>query len=141
LRQQQSLVKRLLIFASSSPHDNQYNKKSLIYEFPVATDNSSQIASAISIVLHDIFQTGIYFYRCGVGAISLESQQYLQPDLFASSQPSPLILNCFDKVNELYGQGSMTLASEGRADKWQMRRDFLSPQYTSSWRDIPKIRC
>ena len=141
LRQQHSLVKRLLIFASSSPHDDQYYKKSLIYEFTVATDNSSLIASAISIVLQGIFQPGINFYRCGVGAITLESHKYRQTDLFAPSQPSPLIMNCFDKINLRYGLGAMTLASEGRAEKWQMRRDFLSPQYTSSWRDIPKIVC
>lgn len=141
LRQQNSLVKRLLVFASSSPHDNQYYKKSLVYEFPVATDSSSQIASAIGLVLHHIFQTGIHFYRCGIGAISLESQQYQQPDLFAPPQPNPLIMTCFDKVNQRYGQGAIALASEGRAEKWQMRRGFLSPQYTSSWRDIPKINC
>ncbi|WP_159820303.1 Y-family DNA polymerase [Colwellia sp. 20A7] len=141
LRQQHSLVKRLMIFASSSPHENQYYKKSIVYEFPVATDSSSQIASAISIVLQDIFQIGVYFYRCGVGAISLESQQYQQPDFFTPSQPSPLIMNCFDKINQRYGQGAVTLASEGRAEKWQMRRSLLSPQYTSRWRDIPKISC
>lgn len=141
LRQQHSLVKRLLIFAASSPHDNQYYKKSLIYEFPVATNSSSQIASAIGFVLQDIFQSGIYFYRCGVGAIALEDQQYQQPDLFAPAQPSPLIMKCFDGVNYRYGQGTITLASEGKAERWQMRRHFLSPQYTSCWRDIPKISC
>ncbi|MFT5756331.1 MAG: DNA polymerase V [Alteromonadaceae bacterium] len=141
LRQQQSLVKRLLIFASSSPHDNQYYKKSLVYEFPVATNSSSQIAYAISMVLPDIFQMGVHFYRCGVGAINLESLQYQQPDLFAPSQPSPLIMGCFDQINNRYGQGTLTLASEGRAEKWQMRRELLSPQYTSSWQDIPKITC
>jgi DNA polymerase V len=105
-----------MIFAASSPHDNNYYKKHLIYEFPVATDNNSQIASAINRVLREIFQSGIYFYRCGVGAISLESQQYQQPDLFTLSQPRPVIMTCFDKVNLRYGQGSMTLASEGRAE-------------------------
>lgn len=141
LRQQGSLVKRLLVFASSSPHDNQYYKKTLVYEFPIATDNNSQIASAISFVLSEIFKQGVYFYRCGVGAITLESLQYQQPDLFMPSQYSPLIMTCFDKMNQRYGQGAMTLASEGRAEKWQMRRGFLSPQYTSRWRDIPKINC
>lgn len=121
LRQQHSLVKRLLIFAASSPHDNQYYKKSLIYEFPVATNSSIQIASAIGFVLQNIFQSGIYFYRCGVGAISLEDQQYQQSDLFAPAQPSPLIMKCFDGVNHRYGQGTITLASEGKAERWQMR--------------------
>jgi DNA polymerase V len=141
LHQQGSLVKRLMVYAASSPHDNQYYKKSLLYEFPVATDNNSQIASAINMVLQDIFKLGVYFYRCGVGAISLESQQYQQSDFFTPSQPNPLLMTCFDKVNQRYGQGAMTLASEGRAEKLQMRRDFLSPQYTSSWRDITEISC
>ncbi|WP_441003571.1 Y-family DNA polymerase [Pseudocolwellia agarivorans] len=141
LRRQGSLVKRLLVFAASSPHDTQYYKRSLIFEFQVATNNNSQIASAINILLHEIFQTGIHFYRCGVGAVTLESEQYQQPDLFSPIQPSPLIMDCFDKVNNRYGQGAITLASEGKTEKWQMRRSFLSPQYTSSWRDIPKIGC
>ncbi len=141
LRRQGSLVKRLLVFAASSPHDTQYYKRSLIFEFQVATNNNSQIASAINILLREIFQTGIQFYRCGVGAVTLESEQYQQPDLFSPIQPSPLIMDCFDKVNNRYGQGAITLASEGKAEKWQMRRSFLSPQYTSSWRDIPKIGC
>ncbi|WP_426357026.1 Y-family DNA polymerase [Pseudocolwellia sp. HL-MZ19] len=141
LRRQGSLVKRLLVFAASSPHDTQYYKRSLIFEFQVATNNNSQIASAINILLREIFKTGIHFYRCGVGAVTLESEQYQQPDLFSPIQPSPLIMDCFDKVNNRYGQGAITLASEGKTDKWQMRRSFLSPQYTSSWRDIPKIGC
>lgn len=141
LRQQGSLVKRLLVFAASSPHDQHYYKKTLIYEFPVATNSNSQIAGAINVVLNEIFQTGVYFYRCGVGAISLESQQYQQTDLFTPAQPNPLIMSCFDQVNARYGQGTITLASEGKAEKWQMRRNFLSPQYTSHWKDIPKITC
>lgn len=141
LRQQGSLVKRLMIFAASSPHDNLYYKKSIIYDFPAATDNNSQIASAINSVLKVIFQPGIYFYRCGVGAVSLESQKYQQQDFFLRSQPNPSLMDCFDKINMRYGQGTMTLASEGRAEKWQMRRDFLSPQYTTNWSHIPLIRC
>lgn len=93
LRQQGSLVKRLMVFAANSPHDNLYYKKTIIYEFSLATDSNSQIAEAINSVLKSIFQPGIYFYRCGVGAISLESQKYQQHDLFTPSQPNPLLMN------------------------------------------------
>ncbi|MEL6117815.1 DUF4113 domain-containing protein [Photobacterium sp. SP02] len=25
--------------------------------------------------------------------------------------------------------------------RWAMRREFLSPQYTTKWRDLPRVRC
>jgi len=141
IRRQGSLVKRLLVFAANSPHDEPFYKKSLIYEFPVATDSNTQIASAISILLDEIYVLGVAFYRCGVGAITLENKANQQADLFTPVQPNPLIMTCFDKVNQRYGKGAITLASEGQSEKWQMRREFLSPQYTSRWSDIPKIKC
>ena len=140
-RRQRSLIKRLLIFAASSPHDDNYYKKSIIYEFPVATDNTLIIAGAISFVLENIYVPGVYFYRCGVGAIELESSQFLQRDMFNASVNNPELMQCYDHINHRYGNGTVEVASAGQAEKWQMRRSFLSPSYTTKWRDIPKIEC
>jgi DNA polymerase V len=76
-----------------------------------------------------------------VGAIVLESKQYQQPDLFVPDNTNPALMHCLDSVNNRYGQGALMLAAEGRAEAWQMKRHFLSPQYTSNWHDIPKIQC
>jgi DNA polymerase V len=141
VRRQSSLIKKLLIFASSSPHDDNYYKQAIVYKFPVATDNSCDIAKAVSLVLADIFVPGVLFYRCGVGAIALESRCYQQPDLFLPDNSNPILMNCLDSINNRYGQGTLTLGAEGKSDSWEMKRHFLSPQYTSNWRDIPKIRC
>ena len=141
VRQQSSLVKKLLIFASSSPHDDFYYKQSFVYEFPVATDNSSDILSAISNVLDEIFKLGVRFYRCGVGAIQLESRRFQQSDLFMPDNSNPQLMKCLDKINNRYGQGTLKLGSEGQSEEFQMRREFLSPQFTSCWKDIPKISC
>lgn len=141
LRRQSSLVKKLMIFASSSPHDDNYYKQTMIYMFPVATDNTCDIAKAISLVLADIYVEGVRFYRCGVGAIELESRAFKQPDLFMPDNSNPVLMKCLDKINTRYGQGTLKLGAEGQSNVWQMKRQFLSPQYTSCWRDIPKIRC
>ena len=141
LRQQSSLVKKLLIFASSSPHDELYYKRSLVYVFPVATDNSCEISSSISLVIEQIFKPGVNFYRCGIGAIELESRHFNQPDLFMPDNSNPALMLCLDKINNRYGQGTLKLGSEGKSEVWQMRREFLSPQFTSNWKDIPKINC
>jgi DNA polymerase V len=141
VRKQRSLIKRLLVFASSSPHDEHYYKKSLIYEFPVATDNTLQIAAGISFVFDNIFINGVNFYRCGVGAIELENSQFQQHDMFNSSVNNPELMQCYDDINNRYGNGMVEVAAAGQMKKWEMRRSFLSPRYTSKWADIPKIIC
>jgi DNA polymerase V len=83
----------------------------------------------------------VHFYRCGVGAIALESRQHQQADLFLSDHSNPILMNCLDSINSRYGKGTLTLGAEGKSDSWQMKRHFLSPQYTSNWQDIPKISC
>ncbi|MFQ3174828.1 MAG: DNA polymerase V, partial [Flavobacterium sp.] len=138
---QRSLIKRLLVFASSSPHDDYYYKKSLIYEFPVATDNTLKIAEGISFVFNQIFLNGVSFYRCGVGAIELENSRFQQHDMFNSSVNNPELMQCYDHINNRYGNGMVEIAAAGQAKKWEMRRSFLSPGYTSKWSDIPKIIC
>lgn len=141
VRQQNSLIKKLLVFASSSPHDEQYYKQSIVYEFPQATDNSCEIAKAIGLVLGAIYADNIRFYRCGVGAIELQSKQYQQPDLFLLNNANPELMNCLDSINNRYGQGALTIGAQGQEEQWQMKREFLSPQYTTHWLDLPKIQC
>ena len=140
-RKQGSLIKRILIFAASSPHDENYYKKSIIYEFPIATSNAQQVSAAIAYVLNEIFVSGVLYYRCGVGAITLENAQFTQQDLFITNPDNPELMLCYDKINQKYGAGFIRIASQGTTQKWQMRRAFLSPSYTSKWRDIPKILC
>ena len=141
LRKQNSLVKKLCVFAANSPHDTHYVKRSFIYTFPVATDNSLTIASAVSLLVNHIFQNGVYYYRCGVGAIELNAQAFTQYDLFLSQQESPELMKMFDAVNYRYGDNTLKVATQEYIEKWNMKRKFLSPSYTSKWQDLPKIMC
>ncbi|MFT5815097.1 MAG: DNA polymerase V [Psychroserpens sp.] len=141
LRQQHSRVKKLAIFAASSPHDDNYYNKSIMCEFPVATNNTLNIANAISAAFDCIYASGVNFYRCGVGAIELENSEFQQHDLFSLNEDDPELMLCYDAVNHRYGNDTLQLAAQGKIDKWHMRREFLSPSFTSKWRDIPKISC
>ena len=141
LRQQSSQVKKLMVFASNSPHDDYYYKQAIVYPFAISTDNTSQLAQAVSLVLPKIYQTGVNFYRCGVGAIELTSNQFQQGDLFDVDKSNPVLMQCFDGINKRYGSGTISIASAGQTQRWNMKRNFLSPQYTTNWYDIPKISC
>lgn len=141
LRQQSSRVKKLMVFASNSPHDDYYYKQAIVYPFAIPTDNTSELAQAVSLVLPQIYRPDINFYRCGVGAIELASNRFVQGDLFNVDQSNPTLMKCFDKINKRYGAGSISVASAGQTQQWNMKRDFLSPRYTTNWQHIPKIHC
>lgn len=141
IRKQSSLVKKLMVFASSSPHDELYYKQAIVYPFIMPTDNTCEMAQAINSVIDSIYTEGVRFYRCGVGAIELNNRAFMQPDLFIPDHTNGDLMKCLDSINHRYGDSSLKIATQGHDEKWQMRREFLSPQYTSQWRDIPKIQC
>ncbi|MBH0041106.1 Y-family DNA polymerase [Pseudoalteromonas sp. SWXJZ10B] len=141
LRAQRSLTHQLYIFAASGAHENRYYKKSFVYKFASPTNDTCVMANAVSEVFNQIYQPGVRFYKCGVGAVELTSVQFQQSDLFSKSPDNPKLMQCLDTINNRYGKGMLSLASSKLNDRWHMNRDFLSPQYTTRWRDIPKIYC
>ncbi|WP_339683771.1 Y-family DNA polymerase [uncultured Pseudoalteromonas sp.] len=141
LRKQKSLTKQLYIFAASSSHENVFYKKSYMYTFASPTNDTCVMASAVSQVFEQIYQPGIRYYKCGVGALELIAQQFQQDDLFNKRTDNPPLMNCLDAINKRYGKGMLSLASSKLNEGWHMNRNFLSPQYTTRWRDIPKIYC
>ncbi|GAB3000679.1 Y-family DNA polymerase [Psychrosphaera aestuarii] len=141
LRDQGSMTKRLMIFAHSSPHEDNFYKRSFLYDFPVATSDSRIMANAVSEVLPHIFNDGVRFYKAGLGAVDLRSEQFMQSDLFNTTSDNRKLMDSLDNINKIFGKGTLRLASEQQSQSWEMRRNFLSPRYTTRWQDIPKIQC
>jgi DNA polymerase V len=141
LRHQGSMTKRLMIFAHSSPHEDNFYKRSFLYDFPVPTSDSRVLANAVNEVLPQLFSKGVRFYKAGIGAIELVSEQFMQADLFTPTVDNTKLMNSLDSINKVFGKGTIRLASEQQTQSWEMKRDFLSPRYTTRWSDIPKIQC
>ena len=142
LRKQKSLTHRIIVFASNSPHDKEaYYKQSVLIPLAVPTNDTSNIIKATQLALPKIYRQGVNFYRCGVGLVELQRESEFQYDLFNASTDNKELMNCMDNINAKYGRGTVHLAAKGIEQKFAMRRAFLSPQYTTRWRDIPKISC
>lgn len=142
LRKQNSLAHSVAIFAGSSPHDPAgYYRKNVFHHFSVPTADSRLIMAACSEAVDTIFKKGVRFYRCGIGLLDLSDTKSYQPDLFTPSQDSPELMRMIDTINSKYGRNTVHLAGKGIEQKFAMRREFLSPQYTTRWCDLPKIHC
>ncbi|TRX54053.1 Y-family DNA polymerase [Thalassomonas sp. M1454] len=137
-RAQSSLIKRIVVFGSSSPHDNGYYTNSVSIQFTSANDNTLYIAQCVAKAAKQIYAPNVRFYKCGVGAIELTDSYQL--DLFSNNINKPELMQCLDSINNRYGTGTLMLGSM-KPEKWAMKRDFMSPQYTTNWHDIPIIEC
>ncbi len=65
-----------------------------------------------------------------------------QGSLFEPEPPSyqtKALMTVIDKLNGS-GKGKIWFASQGIRQNWSMKRGMLSPQYTTSWVDLPTAK-
>ena len=142
LRKQKSLTSSMTLFATSSPHDTEdYFRKSYFYHFAVPTNDTRNILKVIEIAMLQLYKPNVRYYKCGVGLMGLHNEELFQYDLFTPSNDNTKLMACMDTINARYGRSTVHIAAKGFEQKFAMRRAFLSPQYTTNLRDIPKIIC
>lgn len=140
-RAQGSSCKSMLLFASNSPYDEQPLSFKAMVHFACATNSSVEMCQAMSRVAPQLFQLGVRYYKIGIGLVDLVSDKFLQHDLFNAPSGNPALMQTFDKINQRYGRDTVFIAAQGIEQRWSMRRDMLSPQYTTKWNSLPRIRC
>ncbi|MBV7315784.1 Y-family DNA polymerase [Shewanella sp. NIFS-20-20] len=140
-RRQGSLCQVMTIFAASSPFDDQPVSLQSTLRFACPTQCSLEMTQAVFDAAPQVFKPGVRYYKIGVGLLDLVNEHQLQLDLFNPPSNNPALMKVFDGVNGRYGTDTLFLAAQGIHPKWGMRRQLLSPQYTTRWQDIPHIKC
>lgn len=141
LRAQGSLCSALMVFAANSPFDEKPKSFKSMHYFAFPTSDSVTLTRAVTSAVPRLFQDGVRYYKVGVGLLNLISENQAHPDLFDPCSTNPALMRVFDGINKRYGSGSLFLAAEGINTQWGMRRAFLSPQYTTRWKDLPLVQC
>ena len=49
-------------------------------------------------------------------------------------------MNTMDRINGRYGSSVIRLASEGIEKSWRMKRENVSPSYTTKFEDIVQVK-
>lgn len=119
---------------------------STIIPFDSATNATSHMLSLILPAVDAIYIKGRRYKKSGVLFYGLESEQFQQMELFSDKnkekqrERAERLARVVDSVNNQLGRNTLFYLSEGISRPWQMRREFLSPDYTTSWKDIPLVR-
>ena len=53
---------------------------------------------------------------------------------------SDKIMNTMDRINSRYGSSTLKIASEGIEKVWKMKRENVSPCYTTSFEELVEVK-
>ena len=72
--------------------------------------------------------------------MDLHGEDQAQGVLFAVSAPArPVLMDVIDRANARWGRGTLKVAAEGVRKPWQMKRERVSPAYTTRWDELPRV--
>ncbi|BCL74038.1 DNA polymerase V subunit UmuC (plasmid) [Vibrio nigripulchritudo] len=139
-REQQSQCGTMICFASNSAYDESPKNFKAIHRFAEPTSDSRVITKAAINLAEQLFVPGVDFYKIGIGLVDLTSAKNRQLSLF-SPVDDPACMETFDHLNRKYGRDTVFLAAQGINNKWAMARKYLSKQFTTNWRHLPRVKC
>ena len=144
-REQGSAARYVSVYLMTNPWDEtgpQYCAQ-LSAALPKPTAYLPDILAPALSLLRRLYREGYRYRKVMVNLLGLEDDTVAQPELFETDSNRPrkeALMRCFDAVTARYGRNALhtggTILSQ-RA--WNMRRNFLSPAYTTDVARIPEV--
>lgn len=147
LRKQKSVTGLLTVFAYSNAFNPKAEQGGLCVEIALATptDDLLTLTHAALRALTENFNPRLSYKKAGVTACELTGRQdeICPTDLFDTSAGLRIrrkrLMDTLETINSRFGRHTVTLASSRLSCGWKMRRDNLSPCYTTRIEEIPVV--
>lgn len=143
LRKQASLAGALMVFIRTNPFnpkEPQY-QRSMTIPLPEATADTRVMVNWALKVLRRIYRPGFGYQKAGVMLSELRPKAMAQASLFVDpdTDRGHRLMATLDVINQRWGRGTLRSAAEGMEKPWQMKRQRLSPSYTTDWEGLPMV--
>jgi DNA polymerase V len=144
LRGEHQYCRHISAFIKTSPFavNEVYYGKTAGTELQIPTQDSRDIVAAATQCLDAIWQDGHRFQKCGVMLGDFYSQGVAQLGLFDEYQPrsnSEQLMAVLDGINHS-GKGRVWFAGQGVQKSWEMKRQMLSPAYTTRFSELMRVK-
>ncbi|MCR4579511.1 MAG: Y-family DNA polymerase [Treponema sp.] len=146
LRQQDCECGAISIYISTCNYysenpEEQYSNGALV-ELPRMTSYTPDIVRVARTTLPQLFRPGYGYKTLMVTLMKLLPAAY-QGDLWINPETDRKkrrLMDSIDNISKHYGRGTISLAKGSESSGWEMKREFLSPCWTSRFSDFPKIK-
>tara|TARA_Y100001970_G_scaffold274202_1_gene373605 strand:- start:795 stop:2099 length:1305 start_codon:yes stop_codon:yes gene_type:complete len=120
--------------------DKQYsNSIKLKLSFP--TNNCMKIVQQGLEGVRKIFKTGYRYKKVGIILHELTRANETRGLFDYDRLTSDSIMKTMDMINNKYGNSTIKLASNGNKRTWDMKRNKISPCYTTRFDELLKVKC
>ena len=119
--------------------EKQYSN-SIKLQLPFPTNNSIKIVKRALQGIRKIYREGYRYKKAGVILYGLSKSNQVKGLLDYDRESSDAIMNTMDKINGRYGSSAIRLASEGIEKSWRMKRESVSPCYTTNFDDLVEVK-
>ncbi|WP_171923444.1 Y-family DNA polymerase [Salmonella bongori] len=145
LRSEHQYCRFISTFVKTSPFalNEPYYSNHASVKLLTPTQDSRDIISAATHCLDAIWQDGHWYQKAGVLLGDFFSQGLAQLNLFDDNAPRPgseKLMQALDALNAKEGKGTLYFAGQGIQQQWQMKREMLSPRYTTRFSDLLRVK-
>ncbi|NCH99855.1 DUF4113 domain-containing protein [Cronobacter malonaticus] len=143
LRGEHQFCRYISVFVKTSPFSAKpYYGNHAGTKLLTPTQDTRDIIAAATRCLDAVWRDGQRYQKAGVMLGDFFSQGVAQLNLFDENAPrvnSEALMSLMDKLNR-QGRGTLYFAGQGIQQAWQMKREMLSPCYTTRLADVPTAR-
>lgn len=141
LRGERQFCRHIAVFVKTSPFavNEPYYGNVASEKLMTPTQDTRDIIAAAVKALERIWVNGHRYAKAGCMLNDFTPTGVSQLNLFDDIQPqgnSNQLMKVLDGINHS-GLGKVWFAGRGIAPDWQMKREMLSPAYTTRWEEIP----
>lgn len=107
------------------------------------TQDSRDIINGVTRCLDVSWKDGHRYQKAEIMLGDFFSQGVAQLNLFDENAPredSAQLMQLLDHLNAKGGKGTLYFAGQGVQQQWQMKREMLSPRYTTRYSDLLVVR-
>ena len=110
--------------------------------FPRPLDDTATILKTITPHLPRLFLPKRRYKKSGVVFFGLEPRDKPQGELFAADTPpdASRLSQTVDSINRRFGRGTLFSLSEGIDRAWAMKRELMTPAYTTRWNQLLEVK-
>lgn len=145
LRGEHQYCRFISTFVKTSPFalNEPYYGNSASMKLLTPTQDSRDIIAAATRSLDAIWKDGHRYQKAGVMLGDFFSQGIAQLNLFDDNAPrrgSEKLMEVLDHLNAKEGKGALYFAGQGIQQQWAMKREMLSPRYTTRYEDLLQVK-
>lgn len=145
LRGEHQFCRFISAFVKTSPFalNEPYYGNSASVKLLTPTQDSRDIIAAATRSLDAIWKDGHRYQKAGVMLGDFFSQGIAQLNLFDDNAPrrgSEKLMEVLDHLNAKEGRGALYFAGQGIQQQWAMKREMLSPRYTTRYEDLLQVK-